>query len=260
MIDIHSHILPGLDDGAQSLNESLELARAAAAAGTRRMVATPHVDSTYGFDLSPIRPLTGELNAALAREQIPLAVLPGAEVALPRLGDFDAHALRDLCLGRAGHLLVETPYAGAVPSLEEALFAVQVHGITPVLAHPERSSALQGDLARVRALVERGVLLSLDAGSMAGRFGSRASATALAFLAEGLVHNVASDAHDVGGRPPDLLGGFEAAERELPGIAAQASWYTHDAPAAMLAADRLPPRPETPRRAGSRLRRLFSRS
>lgn len=259
MIDIHSHILPGLDDGAQSMDQSVELARAAAAGGTRRMVATPHVDSTYGFDPLPIGPLCGELNATLAREQIPLAVLPGAEIALPRLGDMDEQVLRELCLGRAGHLLVETPYSGAVPSLEEALFAVQVRGMTPVLAHPERSSALQGDLARVRGLVERGVLLSIDAGSMAGRFGSRAETTALGFLSEGLVHNVASDAHDLEGRPPDLLGGFEAAERTLPGIAAQASWYTHDAPAAMLAGTALPPRPPTIRHTGSRLRRLFSR-
>jgi len=259
MIDLHSHILPGIDDGAPDLDASLALAAAAVADGTRRMVATPHVSGDYDYDLGEIGRRTGELNAALARQELPLAVLPGAEIALARLAGLSDDDLRLLSLGGGGCVLVESPYSSSAPFLDETLFELQIRGFTPVLGHPERSPVFQGDLDRVRELVARGVLCSVTAGSLAGRFGSKARRISLELLAEGLVHSVDSDAHDTRGRPPGLSAGFRAAEEELPGIELQVDWYAREAPAAILAGEPLAQAPEPPQRPRSALKRLLSR-
>lgn len=260
MIDLHSHILFGLDDGAPDLGASVALAAAAVTDGTRQMVATPHVSEEYDPDLDTIGRRTGELNAALAREALPLAVLPGAEVALSRLPDLSDDELQALSLGGGGCVLVESPYSSSAPFLDEALFDLQIRGFTPMLAHPERSPVLQADRERARRLIARGVLCSITAGSLAGRFGSRARRTALELLADGVVHSIDSDAHDLGGRPPGLSAGLAAAEEELPGLGAQVDWYARAAPAAILAGELLPPAPTPPRRQRSGLRRLLTRS
>jgi len=259
MIDLHSHILPGIDDGAPDLDASLALAGAAVADGTRRMVATPHVSGDYDYDLDDIGRRTGEVNAALARQELPLAVLPGAEIALARLSGLSDDDLRLLSLGGGGCVLVESPYSPSAPFLDEALFDLQIRGFTPVLGHPERSPVFQGDLERVRELVARGVLCSITAGSLAGRFGAKPRRVSLELLSEGLVHSVDSDAHDTRGRPPGLSAGFGAAEEELPGIGRQIDWYARDAPAAILAGEPLPQAPEPPPRPRSALRRLLGR-
>lgn len=258
MIDIHCHVLAGLDDGPQDLATSLALARAAAADGVRQLVATPHVDTVHEYDIDAIGPRTGELNVALAREGTPVAVLSGGEVAPDRLGELDDRHLRRLGLGGGSCVLVESPYGGPVPFLEDAVLDIKARGLRPVLAHPERSSLFQDDLDRLAKLVRSGVLCSLDAGSLIGRFGSQARSVALELLSEGLAHNVASDAHDLDRRPPGLSAAFEAADRELPGLRDQAGWYARDLPAALLADEALPPQPEPPARRG-RLRRLIAR-
>lgn len=260
MIDLHSHVLPGLDDGAEDLDASLGLARAAAADGVRCMVATPHVDLVHHFELGEIAPRIGELNAALAREGTPLAVMSGAEVSLDRLADLDDDRLRALTLGGGTALLIESPYSKTAPFLEEAVFDLQVRGFVPVLGHPERSSFFQADPGSVRRLVDRGVVCSVDTGSITGRFGSRSRRMAFELLGEGLVHNVASDSHDLDRRPPGLSLAFEVADHDLPGIADQADWYTREAPEALLEGEPLPPRPAPPRPRRKGLRRLLPRS
>ncbi len=259
MIDLHSHILHGLDDGAEDLAASLALARAAVADGTRKMVATPHVDNKHEFDLEDIFPRVGELNAALAREEVALAVLPGAEIAIARLAELETGQLERLCLGGGTCLLVESPYSSTAPFLEDALFEAQVRGFMPVLAHPERSPVLQKDVDRARRLVERGILLSVDVGSLAGRFGSTVRSAAVELMREELVHNIASDAHDLTRRPPGFSEAFEDAEDELPGIGAQMGWYVDEAPAAILLGQPLPERPEPLRPRRSRLLRFGRR-
>lgn len=259
MIDLHSHILHGLDDGAEDLAASLALALAAVADGTRRMVATPHVDFKHEFDLAAILPRVGELNAALAREEIPLAVLPGAEIAIPRLAELDSDELARLVLGGGSCLLVESPYSSSAPFLEDALFDAQVRGFTPVLAHPERSPVFQKDVERARRLVERGVLLSLDVGSLAGRFGSTVRTAAIELMHDELVHNIASDAHDLTRRPPGFSQALEEAEQDLPGIRSQMGWFVNEAPAAILSGQPLPDRPEPLKPRRSRLLRFGHR-
>ncbi|MGI8439249.1 MAG: tyrosine-protein phosphatase [Thermoleophilaceae bacterium] len=256
MIDLHTHILPGLDDGPATIEESLDLARAFVEAGTTTVVATPHVREDYRVDAARIGRAVAELHAALAVEEVALEVVAGGEVAVTKVLDLDEAELRAVALGEGPYVLVESPYTYTGELLERALFDVQLKRLRPLLAHPERSPCFLGDLPRLAALVERGVLCSITAGSMAGRFGGTVRAFTLRLFEAGLVHAVASDAHGLGGRPPGLLVGFERAEPDLPGVLDQAAWFTREAPEAILAGRDLPPAPEPPRRRHGGLRRL----
>ena len=240
MIDLHTHVLPGLDDGARSTEDSLALARAAAAGGTTVLVATPHVREDHPFDLGRIRPMVEELNACFRSELVPVAVAPGGEVAITRLIEAEPAELAQAQLGQGPYILVESPYTTAGDLLEHALFEAQLKGFRPILAHPERSPCFLDGFGRLAQLVERGILCSVTSGSMAGRFGGTVRDYTLCLFERGLVHNVASESHGALNRPPDLLTGFENLEEGLPGIRAQAGWYTENVPAAVLAGTNIP--------------------
>jgi protein-tyrosine phosphatase len=255
VIDLHSHILPALDDGAPDIEASLEMARMAAADGVSTMVATPHVDERYGLDPPAIGEHVGHLNLAIARAGIALAVLPGAEVAATRAASLSGADLEAACLGDSRALLVESPYS-TVPFFDELLFDLEVRGYRPVLAHPERCPMFQADLARLAELVERGMYCAVNGGSIAGRFGSKVHRFAISLLREGLVHAVASDCHDSVRRPPGLSAALADAEAEVPGAAALGDWLTNAVPAALLTDRPLPPRPPLPAEPRSRWRRL----
>jgi protein-tyrosine phosphatase len=244
MIDLHCHILPGVDDGPAVLATSIAMAEAAAAEGVTRIVATPHVSPRY--PTTPEQMLGGveAVNAALADRGIPVTVVPGAEIAMPVISELSDGELGSFGLAGGRCLLVESPFAPQPQILESIVFDLQLRGFRPVLAHPERSPAFQPDLERLGEMVQRGVRCSITATSMSGRFGSTVRRFTMRMLREGLVHDVASDAHDEAGRPPGLLAGFESAERELPGISEHAAWFTQSAPEALLAGGPLPPGPD----------------
>ena len=245
VIDLHSHILPALDDGAPDFDVALEMARTAVADGVATMVATPHVDDRYGLDPVAIGEHVGRLNLSLARAGIALAVLPGAEVAHTRAASLKGHALHAACLGDSRAILVESPYA-SVPFFDELVFDLQVRGFRPVLAHPERCGMFQDDIGRLASLVERDVYCAVNGGSIAGRFGTKVQRFALTLLRRGLVHCIASDCHDTKRRPPGLSTALDDAEETIPGITAQAEWLTEGVPTALLSDAPLPPRPELP--------------
>ncbi|MEA2444965.1 MAG: protein-tyrosine phosphatase [Thermoleophilales bacterium] len=255
MIDLHSHILPALDDGAADMEVSLEMARAAVADGVSTMVATPHVDDRYGLDPPDIGEHVGHLNLALARAGIALGVLPGAEVAHTRAAALSPASLLTACLGDSKALLVESPYT-SVSFFDDLLFDLQVRGFRPVLAHPERCLMFQRDPDRLAALVDRGIYCTVNAGSLSGGFGRKVRQAAVVMLARGLVHSIASDSHDTERRPPGLSTALDGLEGEIPGITAQAAWLTNDVPAALLADKPLPPRPPLPVKPASRWGRL----
>lgn len=223
------------------------MARAAVADGTTTMVATPHVDDRFDPAPQEITRLAGSLNIELSRAEVPLAVITGAEVATSRLPDLSEQQLRSLTLGTGCSLLVESPYDRTAPFLDEALFDVQVKGLRPVLAHPERCPAFQSDPDRLRGLVARDVLCTVNAGSLGGQFGSTVRRFALWLLSEGLVHAVASDSHDHSRRSPALRPGFHRAEEELPGIRDQIRWFTNTAPSAILRGESPPSGPAPPK-------------
>lgn len=244
MIDLHSHVLPGIDDGPRTLDGALALARAAMATGTRRIAATPHVDHNYSPQPHEIRVAVMALNLMLRRAGIELEVVPGAEIAVTRLADLSDEALRRLRLSDGPYLLIESPHVSVAAGLEPAIRDLHARGYRVLLAHPERSPAFLREPRRLRRLVDDGALCSITAASLSGQFGRTVRRYALDMLREGVVHDIASDAHDTERRPPGLLSGLAAAEAALPGVSAQAAWLTEAAPTAILAGARLPPRPE----------------
>ena len=197
MIDLHSHILPGLDDGVRTLEESVELAREAAAGGVEAIAATPHVRRDFPTSADGMEAALREVQDAVAAAGIAIRVLAGGELALEQLGQRDPGELRRFGLGgNPAYLLVETPYHGWPLDVEDRFFRLRAAGITPVLAHPERNADVRSDLERVRRLVRAGTLVQVTASSLDGRGGRRARETALELVREGLVHLVASDLED----------------------------------------------------------------
>jgi protein-tyrosine phosphatase len=253
VIDLHSHILPGVDDGPATLEASLEMARVAAQSGIETMAATPHIDHAHGVEPTHVPVAVAALNVALTRARIPLRVVRGAEIAVTRLVELDDAVLRGLRLGDGPWLLVEAPLGYAPNHLEQMVLGLREQGHEILLAHPERSVHFQRSPDSLRRLVDGGVRCSITAASMSGQFGQTVRRHTLDMLAAGLVHNVSSDAHDHRRRPPGMREGFAGAEEDLPGISAQADWYTRDVPAAILAGLPLPEAPDPPRRRRRRL-------
>jgi protein-tyrosine phosphatase len=254
LIDVHSHILPGLDDGAPDIDASLAIARAAAAEGVQTMVATPHVNFDYPTPADKMHSAVGHVNVALARAGIAVAVLPGAEIAVTKLEALSEEELGLLALAGGQTLLVESPYTTSVPFLEKLLDDLLARGYKVILAHPERSPLFRADVARLRRLIGDGIYSAVNIGSLAGRFGDRSQETALELMTSNLVHVLASDCHDVERRPPGFKAAVEQAELVLPGIGDQLRWYSRDAPGALLAGRELPSRPEPLERAKQKRR------
>ena len=255
MIDIHCHVLPGIDDGPFKLDGSLELARAAAGDGTTVLVATPHVSHGFPNDSGVIAAGVARVNDALREAGVRVEVKPGAEVAhdmLPRLEDDE---LRALTLGGGPNLLLEAPLAAVGGELEEAIERLHGLGLGVVLAHPERCPSFHRDPDRLARLVAAGVATSVTASSYGGGFGGTVRKLTAVLASRGLIHDAASDAHDAVRRPPLLRTALLRASDGLPGLAGQIEWLAEDVPRALVAGDPLPPAPPPPgaRRRGVRL-------
>jgi protein-tyrosine phosphatase len=251
MIDLHSHILWGLDDGAQSPADSLEIARAAVADGITVIAGTPHVRDDWPTAAEQMEARVGELTDALSAARIPLAVRPGGEIAVEWITRLTVDELARFGLGgNPRYVLVETPYYGWPVALTDSLSALLAAGITPVLAHPERNAEAQDYPDRVKHLVERGVLVQVTAASIDGRIGRRAQKCGLLLVRNGWAHMLVSDAHHASIREVGLSAAAKAA-----GGGALARWLTYDVPAAILEDQPLPERPKSGRGTGW-LRRL----
>jgi protein-tyrosine phosphatase len=249
MIDLHSHILPGVDDGAGSLADSLDIARAAVEDGISVIAATPHVRDDWPTAAEVMESRVAELAAELELAGIPLEVRRGGEIAIEWLNRLPAEELRRFGLGGSRYLLVETPYHGWPFGIGHVFFELQEKGFVPVLAHPERNPDVRAHPERLEQLVEAGVLVQVTAASIDGRIGSRTQACGLWLIRNGLAHLLASDAHHASVRAVGM-----AAAAQVVGGGSLAQWLTRDVPAAILADGRIPRRPST-----SRLGRLFAR-
>ncbi len=196
VIDLHCHILPGLDDGARSISEARDLARAAAADGITAIAATPHVRDDYPTTAEQMERGVAELRRDLAAQGIPVRILHGGEVALDRLGRLGHDELRRFTLAQSGrYLLVEFPYYGWPLSLEYEVGKLRAAGLTAILAHPERNAEVQEAGKRLRAVVDSGALVQVTAASLDGRLGKASQRSARELIKLGLVHLIASDAH-----------------------------------------------------------------
>jgi protein-tyrosine phosphatase len=247
VIDLHCHVLPGVDDGPATLADSVALCRAAEAAGTDTIVATPHVSWDWpGVTSHVIAEGVERVNDTLRAEGIGVEVLPGAEVALTRAADLDDAELVALHLGGGPYLLLECPYSQAAAGFDVILSGIAARGHRIVLAHPERCPAFQHDPDLLRSFVEEGMLTSLTAGAFVGRFGRTVERFARRLLEDGLVHDIASDGHGAGlGRPPSI-----GPELEDAGFGARADWHARAVPSAILEGALLPagPPPPAPRK------------
>jgi protein-tyrosine phosphatase len=249
VIDLHSHLLPGIDDGAPDLEHALELARAAADQGTRVLAATPHLRA----DFPDVRPdelprRCDEIRAAIADAGIEVEVVQGGEAGVMWAVNASDDELRAGSYGARGNdLLVETPYGPLNDMFESLLFTLPKRGYRLLLAHPENNPTFQRSPERLRELVDRGVLLQVTARSLIRpdhKRGARALAEAL--VREGHVHVLASDAHSGRQLRPPALGAGAAAAAELVGER-RARWLVQDAPAAILAGEPLPEPPPVER-------------
>ena len=194
MIDIHSHILPGLDDGSKSLEESVAMLRQAAAAGTTDIVASPHANQEYVFDPLVVEQKIGELQAAVGdAPQIHYGcdfhlTLENIEDALRVPGRYS--------INHRGYLLVEFSDF-LIPKTTDEIFARMMKaGLRPIVTHPERNQLLQRRLPELEAWVAQGVHMQVTAQSLLGRFGKTAKGCAHELMGRGLVHFLASDAHN----------------------------------------------------------------
>ncbi len=213
-VDIHCHLLPGIDDGAASWDESLEMARMAADDGIRTVVVTPHQLGSYAQnDGATIRSLTAELQRRLTAAGISLNVLPGADVRieedlLAKLKSGDVLTLAD----RGLHVLLELPHEMYFP-LEPLLERLRAAGMVGVLSHPERNEGLLADPRPIEPLIRQGCLMQITAGSLMGSFGPPPQQMAEWMLSKGLVHFVATDAHGVRSRRPLMSRAFHRVEK-----------------------------------------------
>ncbi len=257
LVDIHSHLLPGIDDGPDRLEGALEMARTAVAAGVATMAATPHLRSDFpDVRADEIDPRCEQLRSALAREGIPLRVVSGAEVSLVWALDATDEELKLASYGQRGHdLLIETPRD--ISMVENLLSAVRSRGYRITLAHPERSPEFYRQPERLERLCAEGVLLQINAGALLGRRG-RVGRLAGRLVREGLAHVLASDGHRATRWRP--LTDLPAAAGPLARLVGpeRARWMSELAPAAILEGRELPVAPDadtSPRSRWSLLRK-----
>lgn len=213
MIDIHAHILPGMDDGPQTLEESLAMLEVAAASGTTDIVATPHANLQYAFDPDVVDGKIAELQKAAGGK---IRIHRGCDFHLSydNIQDALAHPARYTVNGKR-YLLVEFSELLIARTTHDVFARMQAAGMTPVITHPERNSLLHRRLEQIERWVESGCLVQITAQSLLGKFGKPARDFSGELLRRRLVHVVASDAHDARRRPPRLDQAFELVARRF---------------------------------------------
>lgn len=244
LVDIHAHLLPGIDDGPDTIEQSLEMARAAVASGTATIAATPHLRSDFpDVHVGELADRCDSVVRELARQQIALQVVCGAEVSAPWAVEAGDDELRLASFGQRGRdLLVETPWT-TFPMLPRLLELLREKGYRVTLAHPERWSAWHRDPAPLQELVAEGTLLQVNADSLLGRPSSPVTRLARYLCSQGLAHAIGSDGHrGARWRPVTRLADALEAAADLVGTE-RARWMASDAPAAILAGEELPPSP-----------------
>lgn len=210
MIDIHHHLLFGLDDGSNSLQTSVDMARLAVAEGITHIVCSPHANSAFHFDPAVNAERLNTLREALARESLPLTLGLGCDFHL----SFDnLRALKQhppqFTINGMDYLLVELPDFGIPGGMTETFYEMQLAGLAPILTHPERNPTLQTDLGRLAKWLRGGLLVQVTADSILGNMGRAAERMSHQLLEDRWVHFVATDAHNLSSRPPRMRKAFE---------------------------------------------------
>ena len=205
MVDIHHHLLFGVDDGADSIETSVAMANLAVQDGITHVVCAPHASGRYAFDPAANAAKIEELRARLAEQDIPLTLGSGCDFHL----SFDNVTRAKADPGRfsingLGYLLVEVPDYGLPPGLTETFYELQLAGLTPILTHPERNPTLQSEPERMIDWLRGGLLIQVTADSLTGHKGKKAERMAWDLLDKRWVHFLATDAHNTASRPPRM--------------------------------------------------------
>ena len=219
MVDLHCHILPGLDDGARTIEDSLAMAEDAIQDGITHVVATPHASTEYKFDFAKVRAVREALAERLDGR---LALATGCDFRL----DHENLTLlkRDAapyCINQKDYLLVEFNEFSIPPAMDQTLHELQLMGLRPVITHPERNGILRSQPDRLLSWVRLGCSVQITAGSLTGVFGLGPREDAWTWIRQGLVHFVSSDAHNTTRRPMKLRFAFESIAEEFGRTVAQ---------------------------------------
>lgn len=206
MVDIHSHILPGVDDGARTLDESLEMLRIAAQSGTTDIVATPHANAQFPYDNARIHEAYDVLRTKAASF---INIHLAADFHLSYVNVLEALSNpQKFTINNRQYLLVELPEFFSISAIDDALKQLLASRFVPIITHPERNISLHAHRKDIASWVEQGVRIQITAQSLTGRFGADAKRAADQLLKAKLVHFVASDAHDCTDRTPDLSAAY----------------------------------------------------
>ncbi|MEE9426303.1 MAG: CpsB/CapC family capsule biosynthesis tyrosine phosphatase [Methylococcales bacterium] len=225
MFDLHCHLLPGIDDGAATMAQALDLARIAVANGITHSVMTPHIHpGRYENDIQSISTVFDQFVEELENAEIPLSIGMAAEVRIsmemvtmiadhriPFIGELDGYSI----------VLLEFPHSHILPGALNLVDFLIKENIRPLIAHPERNKDIIRDLGLIQPFIDLGCLLQVTAGSLAGNFGPLAQQRGLQMLERDWVHILASDAHNLHNRPPELKPGRRAAAKI---VGDEASW------------------------------------
>lgn len=201
MIDIHSHILPGVDDGAQTMEDSIAMAREAVKEGIHTIIATPHnKNGKYENIKSSIISNVLQLNSLLQKENIPITILPGQENRIYGEIIEDMEINKILTLNHSQYLFIEFPSSHVPRYTEQILYDLQLKNVTPIIVHPERNQELIEQPDKLYKLVNNGVLTQVTAASLAGYFGKKIKIYSQQLIEANLTHFIASDAHNTSTR------------------------------------------------------------
>ena len=207
MVDIHCHILPGLDDGADSMETAVEMGEMAVADGITHIVGTPHSNDRYPFDPAAIRALREELQAKFVG-RLQFATGCDFHLSYENLQDIRGN-LAKYTINQKNYLLVELADYAIPPSMEQTLHQLHLAGLRPIITHPERNPLVKANADRLHTWVNQGCYVQVTAGSLLGRFGPSSKAAAEKWLAENCIHFIASDAHNTSSRPLKLREAFD---------------------------------------------------
>lgn len=242
MVDVHCHILPGIDDGPDAIEESLAMAESAINDGITHVVATPHCSREYPFDYARVQRLRDRLQSEIGDR---LTLATGCDF---HLNPENLEALRSdpsrFCINQHEYLLVEFNEISIPPSMDETLHDLQLKGLRPIITHPERNAILRRQPERLARWTRLGCYVQVTAGSLTGTFGPRAQEDSLCWIGKGFVHFVASDAHNTKRRPLRLQPAYAAVSEQFGDEKSRALFL--DNPLAAFEGRELPYVPEIP--------------
>jgi protein-tyrosine phosphatase len=253
MVDLHCHILPGVDDGPDSMEVSLAMAKTAVADGITHVVATPHSNDRFFFDFARVRRLRDELQGKIGDR---LKIATGCDF---HLNPENLNALRKnappYCINQLDYLLLEFNEISIPRGMDQTLHEIQLGGVRPIITHPERNSILRTHPERLRQWVRQGCFAQVTGGSLTGVFGPVAQRMAVEWIREGLIHFVASDAHNTRARPLRLQPAYDTVVDQFGEPIAHALFLEN--PLAAFEGRELPHVPEVEEPALPRRKRFF---